>query len=383
MARRAGVIARENADGTVSYQARWYDAYGKRCSQTFKTEAAAKAAVRHRQVEVDNVRSGKARPRSEKKLFEVAPDWLARRPPARRKDDAGRLKHHILPALGELRLAEINPTVLLGFVRKLEAKTAARVGQKNGKPLRPSTIKNVLVLLCKMLGDLGFPTRVKYTVPTSGYAWIQRSEDVGRFLAACKPDWFRIAAALAVFAGLRKGEVAGLRRDAIDFDRALLRVDRSYDGTVKSKHLRWAPVPPALGKLLRPWLLAHPGELVVTQDGEPIDEGTGLHGYARRACKRAGIVSVNFHQLRHTAASHLAQRVPLPLVGAVLGHADPKTTARYAHLDTESVARDARLHLTFDAPSGTVSQFSGSGTGAPREQSTEPKPEAVKSPAIS
>ena len=43
---------------------------------------------------------------------------------------------------------------------------------------------------------------------------------------------------------------------------------------------------------------------------------------------------VTFHQLRHTYTSHLAQRVALSIVGAVLGHADPKTTARYAHVDT-------------------------------------------------
>lgn len=46
--------------------------------------------------------------------------------------------------------------------------------------------------------------------------------------------------------------------------------------------------------------------------------------------------------------------MPLPCVGAVLGHADPKTIARYAHLDTESVARDPRLHLTLAAPPGIV-----------------------------
>ena len=58
--------------------------------------------------------------------------------------------------------------------------------------------------------------------------------------------------------------------------------------------------------------------------------------------------------LRHTCASHLAQRVALPVAGAVLGHAGPKTTARYAHVDTAALALDPRLHLTFAMPSGTV-----------------------------
>src|SRR5688500_15025213 len=36
---------------------------------------------------------------------------------------------------------------------------------------------------------------------------------------------------------------------------------------------------------------------------------------ARRACKTAKVEPVTFHQLRHTYASHLAQRVSLPIVG--------------------------------------------------------------------
>ena len=128
---------------------------------------------------------------------------------------------------------------------------------------------------------------------------------------------------------------------------------------------------------LRPWLLRHPGALVVTADGEALTGDDKLDWRARATCRRAGIAEVTFHQLRHTAASHLAQRVPLPLVGAVLGHADPKTTARYAHLDTESVARDARLHLTFAAPSGIVLTFpEPNGPPADRDaDSTEPRAE--------
>jgi integrase len=100
--------------------------------------------------------------------------------------------------------------------------------------------------------------------------------------------------------------------------------------------------------MLRPWLEARDGaELVVTPGGAAMKPKTNLHRRTRKACRHAGIAEVTFHQLRHTAASHLAQRVPLPMVGAVLGHADPKTTARYAHLDSESIARSPRLQLDF------------------------------------
>ena len=376
---RTGVMRVERKNGAVRYRIRWIDAYGKRCSELYKSEAAAVAGLRRRQVEADNVKAGVSRPRSDKTVAEEAPDWLAGRSEARRLDDESHLRMHILPYLGAYRLAEVNAPLLERFLRHLESKTAARAGQKDRKPLRAQTIKNVLNTLTKMLGDLGFQHRVKFKVPTSGYGWIRDAKDVGRFLDACAPSWFRTAAALAVYAGLRKGEVAGLCRDAIDFDRGLIRVDRSYGGPTKSKHVRWAPMPPELAKVLRPWLLAHPGPLVVTRDGEPLTEDDELYGFAARACKRAGVDRVTFHQLRHTAASHLAQRVPLPLVGAVLGHADPKTTARYAHLDTEGIARDPRLHLTFAAPSGTVVALPA---GPPMDRGAVVEDEGLKTATI-
>jgi integrase len=102
--------------------------------------------------------------------------------------------------------------------------------------------------------------------------------------------------------------------------------------------------------------------IVVTaprRDGEggmqlPLTRVTDVARHARRACRHAGIAEVKFHELRDTYASHLAERVSLPIIGAVLGHADPNTTARYADLDTEGLARDKRLHLSFSVPEAEV-----------------------------
>jgi integrase len=51
------------------------------------------------------------------------------------------------------------------------------------------------------------------------------------------------------------------------------------------------------------------------------------------ACKAAGISGVRMHDVRHTFASVLASAgMSLPIIGALLGHSQPATTARYAHL---------------------------------------------------
>jgi site-specific recombinase XerD len=56
-----------------------------------------------------------------------------------------------------------------------------------------------------------------------------------------------------------------------------------------------------------------------------------------RGLKAAGVTRhIRFHDLRHTAASHLVMAgVDLRTVGAILGHKDPKVTQRYAHLAPE------------------------------------------------
>jgi integrase len=55
-------------------------------------------------------------------------------------------------------------------------------------------------------------------------------------------------------------------------------------------------------------------------------------------CRAAGIENARLHDLRHTAASVLVSSgASLPLVGAILGHSNPTTTARYSHLYDDPV----------------------------------------------
>jgi integrase len=56
----------------------------------------------------------------------------------------------------------------------------------------------------------------------------------------------------------------------------------------------------------------------------------------RNACKAAKIEGFRFHDLRHTAASHMAMAgVPLNTVGDILGHRTSAMTERYSHLTPE------------------------------------------------
>jgi integrase len=57
----------------------------------------------------------------------------------------------------------------------------------------------------------------------------------------------------------------------------------------------------------------------------------------------AGLPGVRIHDLRHSFASHAAAHSEtLPMIGKLLGHADVRTTTRYAHLDDGHVIEAAR-----------------------------------------
>jgi len=61
-------------------------------------------------------------------------------------------------------------------------------------------------------------------------------------------------------------------------------------------------------------------------------------------CKAAHLENVRLHDLRHSFASvGAASGLSLPMIGALLGHSQPNTTARYAHLAASP------LHQAVDA----------------------------------
>jgi integrase len=67
------------------------------------------------------------------------------------------------------------------------------------------------------------------------------------------------------------------------------------------------------------------------------------HQSWRKAFNRAGLHDCTIHTLRHTHATRLIQNgLSVYEVQTVLGHSDPKTTMRYAHLEQAKVTAKAR-----------------------------------------
>ena len=136
--------------------------------------------------------------------------------------------------------------------------------------------------------------------------------------------------------GLRRGEVAGLRLDDIDW--------RAGELVVRGKGAREErlPLPADVGEAIavylrrgRPQSSRREVFLRSKAPYEPIASGT-VASTVRRACRRAGISEFGSHRLRHTAACEMVKaNVPLVRIGQVLRHRSLQSTAIYARVDVE------------------------------------------------
>jgi integrase len=136
--------------------------------------------------------------------------------------------------------------------------------------------------------------------------------------------------------GLRRGEVAGLRLDDIDW--------RAGELVVRGKGAREErlPLPADVGEAIvaylrrgRPRSGRREVFLRSRAPYEPIASGT-VASTVRRACRRAGIAEFGSHRLRHTAACEMVRAdVPLLRIGQVLRHRSLQSTAIYARVDVE------------------------------------------------
>jgi integrase len=138
--------------------------------------------------------------------------------------------------------------------------------------------------------------------------------------------WAVAAIRLLVFTGARKSEILGLRWEWIDTANRRAHLPDSKTG---EKTLILPP--PALAVLSA--LPRAEGNPHVIQGGKPGAHLVNLKDPWRAIREVAGLDDVRIHDLRHSFASvGVANGASLPIIGALLGHAQPQTTQRYAHL---------------------------------------------------
>jgi integrase len=173
-------------------------------------------------------------------------------------------------------------------------------------------------------------------------------EEAQQFLAATAGSRYEWVWALLLARGLRRGELCGLRWDAIDLERQTLRIVRTrvvvdglpFDSITKTKSgVREIPLDDDLVSILKPhktrqgrerWdaqgAYQDMGYLLANQLGVPVHPDT-LSGWLDKEIHKAGLPRIRLHDLRHTAASlMLADGWPVKMVSEILGHSSGTIT---------------------------------------------------------
>lgn len=139
-------------------------------------------------------------------------------------------------------------------------------------------------------------------------------EEISRVLSATQAETLQPAVAIAIYTGMRMGELRRLTWGDVNLQNETILVKRS-----KSGRARGIPIHSNLKKLL-------------TAGAFPLNFTNHLRVF-KRIRKKAKLIDIGWHTFRHTFASHLVMRgVPLATVAELLGHSNIKMTMRYSHL---------------------------------------------------
>jgi len=155
---------------------------------------------------------------------------------------------------------------------------------------------------------------------------LQAAED-----AQTASPWAIAAIRLLLLTGARLSEILTLQWDNVDFERQHLRLPDSKTGQ-KSIYLN-APALRVLSDV--PRLEGNPYVICGERAGAHL---VNLQKPWRRIRTTADLEDVRIHDLRHSFASvAVGGGMSLPLIGALLGHSQPQTTQRYAHLSADPI----------------------------------------------
>jgi integrase len=139
--------------------------------------------------------------------------------------------------------------------------------------------------------------------------------------------WMHSLVVVAIETAMRQSEILSLKWEDVDVTTGVAKLSDTKNGSARS-------VP--LSKRARVILEGLPRS--ITGMVFPTSQSAVKQAFAR-ACERAGIDDLHFHDLRHEGTSKMADKLQLHELMKVTGHKDARMLARYYHPRTEDLAK--------------------------------------------
>ncbi|MGW8256012.1 MAG: site-specific integrase, partial [Thermoguttaceae bacterium] len=219
----------------------------------------------------------------------------------------------------------------------------AKIGTQHGRYAANRLLALVRAMFNKA-PDMGYsggnPTTGIKKFPEEKRDRFLHGEELKRFFDALskEPDpLFRDFFLVALLTGARRSNVQTMRWQDIDFATGLWRIPETKSGK------------PVVVPLVAPVVRILQNRLMENSGSDWAFPSYGKNGHIvepkaawKRIITRAGLTDVRPHDLRRSLGSWMAMAgTGLPVIGKMLGHTQPSTTAIYARLQTESVKEAA------------------------------------------
>ena len=350
----------------------------------FRTKGAAQE---HLNEVLGKVQTGAWAPDKRITVGELLTEWLAaKRSQGLRATTLSQYQNVVdswlVPHVGAVQLAKMSPSQAQQLVEVLRVR-----GGRNCTPLSARSVQlSVVVLKASTAwafetGLVGRDHLAGFRRPRAavgngaGKAWT--AEEARAFLVSVTDDRLVAAWTLLLTRGLRRGELAGLRWDAVDLEGGTLRIVRTrvlVDGKPVDSEpktdagRRTIPLDPSLVSCFRShWVQQGTERLAAGEawndQGYVFTDQLGLPLYPDLFSERfialaeaAGLRRIRLHDLRHSAASlMLASGENVKVVAELLGHASPTITQNiYQHvLPGMSHTAGKRLSIALRGSTGT------------------------------
>lgn len=355
------VTRRVLADGTVRYGVRLRINGERKSLGVYDTEAEARAVLSAALVQTGKVRGWTLRTWGDKWLDTRETSGLYRNA---HKDRSTWKCRVMIAKFADWPIRKIKRTDIVNWTRDLQ-QTKARAShggkRKPRRKLSHQSVLNALYLLSRALEDAADrgivkfnPCRgVKVRKPPTTDTWTYLEQhEIEALLALPLRDEQRAFITLAIYTGLRPGEISGLHWSDVRLTgpKPHIMVRFSRKTAVKQNRAKEVPlIPPAIAAL-QGWKKIRPGvgRALVFPAKHGGCHGAGFDAGLPAALKAAGITrpGVTFKSLRHTCASHLLMGTwgrawRLEEVQKVLRHRSITTTERYAHMSPETLHKAA------------------------------------------
>jgi len=249
------------------------------------------------------------------------------------------------------RVSEITPALVEQY--RAWRKSTLSVRQR---PIAPSTInrelsclKRMFAVACKGLRVL--PGGIPPTNPLQHVSLeperhirdrVLSPEEFDRVVEMAD-DWLRPILLVAYHTGMRQGEIRSLRWEQLDPKTGCMRLGAHDTKNGEGRLIplnrtlldRFGTLPRYLGS---PYVFPHPGKLAAWQvDTEAVDvryHGSYISHRFARACQKADVANVTFHDLRHTFVTN-ARRAGIDYfrIMAISGHKTMLVFKRYHTID--------------------------------------------------